>query len=97
MQSVSFRIWTRVAVFISYGDNNYTTGHSYDAQRIMEYVFIAITPITYGSKFYYQLGSHLSVNEKFHFQNDFYSIEHFIKSKNLNHTKNSTLFSILRN
>ena len=25
MQSVSFRIWTRVAVFISYGDNDYTT------------------------------------------------------------------------
>ena len=26
MQSVSSRIWTRVAVFISYGDNHYTTG-----------------------------------------------------------------------
>ena len=25
MQSVSFRIWTRVAVFISYDDNHYTT------------------------------------------------------------------------
>ena len=24
MQSVSSRIWTRIAVFISYGDNNYT-------------------------------------------------------------------------
>ena len=28
MQSVSSRIWTRVAVFISYNDNNYTTGTS---------------------------------------------------------------------
>ena len=28
MQSVSSRIWTRVAVFISYGDNDYTTGIS---------------------------------------------------------------------
>ena len=28
MQSVSFRIWTRVAVFISYDDNHYTTGTS---------------------------------------------------------------------
>ena len=28
MQSVSFRIWTRIAVFISYGDNDYTTGTS---------------------------------------------------------------------
>ena len=29
MQSVSSRIWTRVAVFISYDDNDYTTGTSY--------------------------------------------------------------------
>ena len=28
MQLVSSRIWTRVAVFISYDDNNYTTGTS---------------------------------------------------------------------
>ena len=28
MQSVSSRIWTRVAVFISHDDNNYTTGTS---------------------------------------------------------------------
>ena len=28
MQSVSSRIWTRVAVFISYDDNDYTTGTS---------------------------------------------------------------------
>ena len=27
MLSASFRIWTRVAVFISYDDNHYTTGH----------------------------------------------------------------------
>ena len=26
MQSVSSRFWTRVAVFISYDDNDYTTG-----------------------------------------------------------------------
>ena len=26
MQWVSSRIWTRVAVFLSYDDNNYTTG-----------------------------------------------------------------------
>ena len=30
MQSVSSRIWTRIAVFISYGDNDYTTGTSVD-------------------------------------------------------------------
>ena len=29
MQSVSSRIWTRIAVFISYGDNDYTTGTPY--------------------------------------------------------------------
>ena len=28
MQSVSSRIWTRITVFISYGDNDYTTGTS---------------------------------------------------------------------
>ena len=28
MQSVSSRIWTRIAVLISYGDNDYTTGTS---------------------------------------------------------------------
>ena len=30
MQSVSSRIWTRIAVLISYGDNDYTTGTSYE-------------------------------------------------------------------
>ena len=29
MQSVSSSIWTRVAVFISYDDNHYTTGTSF--------------------------------------------------------------------
>ena len=29
MQSLSSRIWTRVAVSISYKDNHYTTGTSY--------------------------------------------------------------------
>ena len=29
MQSVSSRIWTRIAVFISYSDNDYTTGTSF--------------------------------------------------------------------
>ena len=29
MQSISSRIWTRVAVPISYNDNHYTTGTSY--------------------------------------------------------------------
>ena len=30
MQSVSSRIWTRVAVSISYDDNHYSTGASYE-------------------------------------------------------------------
>ena len=34
MQSVSFRIWTRVAVSISYDDNQYTTGTS----KMLEYI-----------------------------------------------------------
>ena len=34
MQPVSSRVWTRIAVFISYGDNDYTTGTSrMDDQR----------------------------------------------------------------
>ena len=32
MQSVSSRIWTRVAVSISYDDNDYTTGTSYKSR-----------------------------------------------------------------
>ena len=36
MQSVSSRIWTRVAVFISYDDNNYTTGTSFDLDMQMD-------------------------------------------------------------
>ena len=34
MQSVSSRIWTRIAVFISYGDNDYTTGTWWVAVRV---------------------------------------------------------------
>ena len=33
MQSVSSRIWTRVAVSISYDDNDYTTGTSIKNER----------------------------------------------------------------
>ena len=41
MQLVSSRIWTRVAVSISYDDNHYTTASSDKAKY---YIFIAITP-----------------------------------------------------
>ena len=34
MQSVSSRIWTRVAVSISYDDNHYTTGISISFQEL---------------------------------------------------------------
>ena len=54
MQSVSSRIWTRIAVFISYGDNDYTTGTSQtvwwwglsNAGGLgnVEHSFIVITP-----------------------------------------------------
>ena len=40
MQSASARIWTRVAVFISYDDNNYTTGTS---QMFEHFIAIALT------------------------------------------------------
>ena len=35
MQSVSSRIWTRVAVSISYDDNHYTTGTSFKFQVLL--------------------------------------------------------------
>ena len=35
MQSVSSRIWTRVAVSISYDDNDYTTLNIYDRTIIL--------------------------------------------------------------
>ena len=37
MESVSSRIWTRIAVFISYGDNDYTTGTSLYTYLILPY------------------------------------------------------------
>ena len=36
MQSVSSKIWTRVAVSISYDDNDYTTGRRYPAKTITD-------------------------------------------------------------
>ena len=47
MQSVSSRIWTRVTVFISYDDNNYTTGTSTLNKKIDEK--------QYGNHFFFQL------------------------------------------
>ena len=51
MQSVSSRVWTRVAVSISYDDNHYTTGTSRTASDcevqdvgILEYNIMAIPP-----------------------------------------------------
>ena len=40
MQSVSSRIWTRVAVFISYDDNHYTTGTSVEININAEQILI---------------------------------------------------------
>ena len=40
MQSVSSRIWTRVAVFISYNDNHYTTGTSGKKKKKKKWDFI---------------------------------------------------------
>ena len=40
MQSASSRIWTRVAVSISYDDNHYTTGTSIAWTKQQEYWFM---------------------------------------------------------
>ena len=37
MQSVSSRIWTRIAVLISYGDNDYTAGTSNSGEWYLIY------------------------------------------------------------
>ena len=39
MQSVSSRNWTRIAVFISYGDNDYTTGTSTMMMMMITFTF----------------------------------------------------------
>ena len=36
MQSVSSRIWTRVAVSISYDDNHYTMRNNYDRKNLIQ-------------------------------------------------------------
>ena len=38
MQSVSSRIWTPIAVSISYDDNHYTTGTSKEKKKIYYYL-----------------------------------------------------------
>ena len=49
MQSVSSRIWTRIAVFISYGDNDYTTGTSLtNAEKVGDTQHISRTLIGEG-------------------------------------------------
>ena len=50
MQSVSSRIWTRVAVSISYDDNHYTTG------TFIEFIFLytiilVISSLLYNNSF----------------------------------------------
>ena len=43
MQSVSSRIWTRVAVSFSYDDNHYTTGTSYSRDLIVNKLDVKMT------------------------------------------------------
>ena len=51
MQSVSSRIWTRVAVSISYGDNHYTTGTTAVAIDIYKvFVWQTVTYMGYSVK-----------------------------------------------
>ena len=45
MQSVSSRIWIRVAVSSSYDDNHYTTGTFHDYQAIYQVVMIYLLSI----------------------------------------------------
>ena len=45
MQPISSRIWTRVAVFISYDDNHYTTGTSIKLTMLLLYILCYDWPI----------------------------------------------------
>ena len=58
MQSVSSRIWTRVAVSISYDDNHYTTGTS----QIVSVMVPTLRTIKNSSYYYeYRENIHLCV------------------------------------
>ena len=46
MQSVSSRIWTRVAVSNSYDDNDYTTGTSPDTLQVLLVGLILVVKMT---------------------------------------------------
>ena len=48
MYSVSSRNWTRAAVFISYDDNNYTTGTSYQRKAVITRLKMALSRILFG-------------------------------------------------
>ena len=57
MQSVRSRIWSRVAVSISYDDNHYTTGTSRTIQFIQT-VLIQLIQLSISTDFIY---THLSI------------------------------------
>ena len=53
MQSVSSRIWTRIGVFISYGDNDNTTGTScYLRSKVLEYHAWPVDMVEFGAGSY---------------------------------------------
>ena len=60
MQSVSSRIWTHVAVPISYDDNHYTTGTS--SYRLRMYYFLSIYFLSLISESCYHLNRPFEYN-----------------------------------
>ena len=60
MQSVSSRIWTRVAVSISYDDNHYSTGYHYHLPK-----FTCTTQVTISKKEGISVALSTRVSQKF--------------------------------
>ena len=65
MQSVSSRIWTRVAVSISYDDNHYTTGTSscLSGVTVKKHMSCKVKAVEYGSEMEKNDNCHASIDK----------------------------------
>ena len=74
MQSVSSRIWTRIAMFISYDNNHYTTNTLYIIRFLIK-LYYSITTIRKGYNFYYNIQGFSNNMPKMYFENYNYEIK----------------------
>ena len=90
MQSVSSRIWTRVAVSISYDDNNYTTGTSKDQIWHLQRPDLAIVIKKKKKKRMYQILDWLKIKENEKRDKYFYFIRELKKLWNIKEKRSLT-------